>query len=53
MYSERGVRARSRLGVDGFKILWTERVIPHRRGRIAGVTRAGPIIAGEKFFAYM
>src|ERR1700675_1926591 len=37
-------------GVNGFKIIRTEGVVPDGRSWIAGVTRPGAIVAGEKFF---
>src|ERR1700722_739994 len=39
-----------RLGVDGFEIIRTERVIPDWRSGVAGVTRSRAIISAEKFF---
>ncbi len=37
-------------GVNFFEIVGAERVVPNGRGGIAGVTRAGPIVAAEKLF---
>src|SRR5271170_6700677 len=35
-----------------FQVVRSEGIIPDRRGRIAGVTRTGPIVSGEKLFAH-
>lgn len=40
-----------RFFMNSFKIAGTERIIPDRRSRIAGVTGPRPIIAGEEFLA--
>lgn len=37
-------------GVDFFEIIGTERIVPNGRGGIAGVTRAGTVVARKKVF---
>src|SRR5258707_292703 len=34
-----------------FQIIRAEGIIPHRRGRIAGVARSGPVVARQEFLA--
>lgn len=40
------------LGMDFFQVGGAEGVIPDGGGGVAGVARAGAIVAGEEFFAY-
>src|ERR1700675_1088453 len=53
MHVQRNRRLRAlRFGVNRFQIAGAKGVIPDRRRWIAGVTRPGAIIAGEKFFTH-
>jgi hypothetical protein len=40
-----------RFFVNFFEVRGAKGIIPDRRGRVAGVTRTGTVVAREKFFA--
>ena len=50
MHVERDGRLRGvGLGVHAFEVVGTEIILPDRRRRIAGVTRAGAVVTVQKF----